>query len=219
MDMIEFWTICSANSIILDKEQIRSIERYRNEMLYWNEKVNMISRKDTENILERHVLHSLSILKYVEIPQRAKCLDVGTGGGFPGLPIKIARPDLHVILVDSIAKKFKMVEMFANHTGLKNVKAIRARVEELTDKRDYYQYFDFIFTRAVGKISEILDWTRKLPKKNAKFVFLKGGDLTDEIKEAKQNHQKLVIKEQNLSLFGIDWFEKEEKKLIICHYE
>ncbi len=217
--MIEFWTICSANSIIMSKQQIRAIERYRDELLYWNEKVNLISRKDIINILVRHLLHSLTILKYVEIPQRAKCLDVGTGGGLPGIPLKIARPDLHMLLVDSMEKKVKMAEMFAKHTSLKNIHVKLSRAEELSTNKEYIGHFDYIFSRAVAPIFELVNWTKKISKKNAKYVFLKGGDLTEEITEAKHIFPRLVIKEQNLSIFGADWFQNEDKKIIVCSFE
>ncbi|MGB9912782.1 MAG: 16S rRNA (guanine(527)-N(7))-methyltransferase RsmG, partial [Candidatus Kapaibacteriota bacterium] len=119
MELTEFWTILSANGIILEVEQLKQIERFVKELTYWNDKINLISRKDIDNILENHILHSLSILKYVEIPQKANTLDVGTGGGLPGIPLKIARPDINMILIDSIAKKIKITDMLAKHTGLR----------------------------------------------------------------------------------------------------
>ncbi|MBK6760935.1 MAG: class I SAM-dependent methyltransferase [Ignavibacteria bacterium] len=116
MTPVDFWTTCSANNIVIDKAQVDALKRYHDELLYWNKKVNMISRKDEENVWERHILHSLTLMKYVTFPQKARVLDVGTGGGLPGLPIKIARPDLKMLLVDSIRKKTSMTDMFAQHT-------------------------------------------------------------------------------------------------------
>lgn len=225
MDLLEFWTICSANGIVFDKEQAHSLERYHNELLYWNEKVNMISRKDTENIYIRHILHSLTIFKYIDFPLKAKCLDVGTGGGLPGIPLKIVRPDIHMVLIDSIGKKIKMSSMFAQHTGLKNIFAVNGRAEELDSNptlpgevRKYLGNFDFIVSRAVAPISELINWTGNQIKSGGKFIFLKGGDLTDEIAEAKQFYKNLVIKEQSISLFGLDWFKEEEKKIVVCEF-
>ena len=150
MDIVEFWTICSANGIVLSKEQIRQIERYRDELVYWNEKVNLISRKDVENVLENHILHSLSVLKYVNLPLKSRCLDLGTGGGLPGIPVSIANPEARMLLVDSIGKKIKITDMLAKHTGNKYIKAMNARVEDLANKKEYNSYFDFVFA---GEIS------------------------------------------------------------------
>ena len=100
MTPLDFWTTCSANDIVLEKEQVDALKRYHDELIYWNAKVNMISRKDEDNVWDRHILHSLAILKYVTIRPKARVLDVGTGGGLPGIPIKIARPDLKMLLVD-----------------------------------------------------------------------------------------------------------------------
>jgi 16S rRNA G527 N7-methylase RsmG len=117
--LVDLWTMLSANGIALSKEQMDVLDRYQRDLRYWNERVNMISRKDADNIWDRHIVHSLSLLKYVSLAPKARVLDVGTGGGLPGIPLKIARPDLRVTMVDSIAKKMKMVEMFAKHTELK----------------------------------------------------------------------------------------------------
>lgn len=216
MDLIKFWTICSANSIVLSEEQIKQFERFEGELRYWNEKVNLISRRDEDNIFERHFLHSLSILKYVDLKDKAQCLDFGTGGGFPGIPLKIAKPDLHFLLVDSIKKKIKITDMFAQHTGLRNIKAITARVEELAMESQNQDKYDYIFARAVGKLERLISWTENMIKPKGKFIFLKGGDLTEEITEANEKFPQLTIKEINISLFGADFFEKEAKKLIIC---
>ena len=216
MDLIKFWTICSANSIVLSEEQIKQFERLESELRYWNEKVNLISRKDEDNIFERHFLHSLSILKYIDLKDKAQCLDFGTGGGFPGIPLKIAKPDLHFLLVDSIKKKIKITDMFAQHTGLRNIKAITARVEELATESQNQKKFDYIFARAVGKLDMLVSWTENLLKQNGKFVFLKGGDLTEEIMITKEKFPRLKIEEISINMFGADFFEKEGKKIVIC---
>ncbi len=216
MDLIEFWTICSANGIILEEEQREQVERYCSELLYWNEKVNMISRQDHENILEKHILHSLALLKYVDIPLKSRCLDVGTGGGLPGIPIGIARPDLHILLVDSIAKKIKMTTMFAAHTGNRKMKAITSRVEDIYKLKDYKEGFDFIFARAVTRIEKLISLTNKIKKKSTKFIFLKGGDLSREIDDALAKNPGLKVKEQMLELVGYNSFAEQEKKLLVC---
>ncbi|OGU13352.1 MAG: 16S rRNA (guanine(527)-N(7))-methyltransferase RsmG [Ignavibacteria bacterium GWB2_35_12] len=218
MDIVEFWTICSANGIVLSKEQIRQIERYRDELVYWNEKVNLISRKDVENVLENHILHSLSVLKYVNLPLKSRCLDLGTGGGLPGIPVSIANPEARMLLVDSIGKKIKITDMLAKHTGNKYIKAMNARVEDLANKKEYNSYFDFVFARAVSDAEQIVRWTKNLLKQNGKIVLFKGGDLSEEIEKLKKSFPKIIIKEQIISLIGYDKFEKEEKKLLVCSF-
>jgi len=156
MDLTEFWTIASGNGIVLDKEQLERIERFAKELVYWNKQVNLISRKDEENVLENHILHSISLLKYLEIPPKSRCLDIGTGGGLPGIPIAIATGNISMLLIDSIAKKIKITNMLAKHTGLRNIEAICMRVENLAQNDKYLEHFDFVFARAVTKISDLL---------------------------------------------------------------
>ncbi len=219
MEITEFWTILSANGIILEKDQLKLIERYVNELIYWNEKVNLISRKDSGNILENHILHCLSILKYVEIPQKARCLDVGTGGGLPGIPIKIARPDLFITLIDSIKKKVKITEMLAKHTGLRNINVVCNRAEEFAKEKNNFSIFDVVFSRAVGKIATVVAWIKNTLKPNGVLVFLKGGELNDEIEGARKMFKNLEINEYLIDLVGYDKFKKDEKKIILCKFK
>lgn len=218
MEMSEFWTICSSNGIILSLEQLKQIERFAGEIVYWNEQVNMISRKDMEHLYERHILHSLTILKYIDLPQRAKCLDIGTGGGFPGTLLAIACPTIRMTLTDSINKKLKIASMLASHTGIKGLNAKCIRVEELADDKNNIRSFDFIFARAVARIGILVGWTEALLKPKGKFVFLKGGDLTDEIAEARERFPYLEFQEIDMNIFGAEWFKNENKKLVIVNH-
>ncbi len=219
MDLVKFWTICSTNSIVLDLEQIKSIERYANELKYWNSKVNLISRKDEDNIFERHILHSLSISKYFDFPNKAKVLDVGTGGGLPGIPLKIANPHIDLLMVDSISKKIKITQMFAQHTGLRKISAICARAEDLAEFQDYRKKFDFVISRAVAKIELIIGWTAKLIKPSAKIILLKGGNLDEEIDSAKKLLNNIKIDVINIDMMGVPYFKEDNKKIIVCSFE
>ena len=218
MDIVKFWTICSANGIILTPDQIKQFERYHRELLYWNEKVNLISRKDEDNIFERHFLHSLAILKYHKIPAKSKCMDFGTGGGLPGIPLKITCGDINMLLVDSIRKKIKITDMFVQHSEMRNIKTICSRVEDLALDQTNQKHYDFIFSRAVAKLDEMIGWVIKMLKPSGKMIFLKGGDLVEEINAAKSKFPSLTIEESKIKLFGADWFEKEDKKILICEY-
>lgn len=219
MELTEFWTILSCNGIILEVEQLRQIERFAKELTYWNEKVNLISRKDIDNLLENHILHSLSALRFIDIPRKAKCLDVGTGGGLPGIPLKIARPDVSMLLMDSIAKKINITNMLAQHTGLKNIEGICRRVEDFSKDKNNWARFDVVLSRGVAKIVTIVSWVKNLVKQNGKIVLYKGGDLSYEIEMAEKMFSNLKVEERLINLIGYDGFEKEQKKIVICWFQ
>jgi len=150
----------------------------------WNEKINIISRKDIDELYERHVLHSLAIAKVIQFESGTKVLDIGTGGGFPGIPLAILFPDVSFHLVDSIGKKIKVVSEIITALQLKNVRAEKSRAEDVLGT------YDFIVSRAVTRLNNFMDWTygkigRVSKNKLANGVlYLKGGDLTTEIDEA-----------------------------------
>lgn len=218
MSKVDFWTACSANGIMVDLPELERLERYHDELRYWNARVNLISRKDEHNIWERHILHSLALLKYVTFPERARVLDVGTGGGLPGIPLKCVRTDLKLTLVDSIAKKVKATQMFAQHTGLKDIKAMTARVEDLGNDQHYRAAFDVIVSRAVARVDLLMTWITPLMKQGATCAFLKGGDLTEEIDEAIANHRGLNARIVSIDMFGVPSFTADHKKIVICRY-
>jgi len=169
----------------LSQLQIQQFEKLLPLYAEWNEKINVISRKDMDNFYERHVLHSLSIAKFISLQPDTKVLDFGTGGGFPGIPLAILFPEVKFHLVDSIGKKIKVVNEVLNSLGLKNVVAEKCRVEELKSK------YDFITCRAVTELSTIIHWTKYLFANQFKnkiangWLLLKGGDVNAEIKAAK----------------------------------
>lgn len=151
----------------------------------WNAQINVISRKDIEELYERHVLHSLGIAKIMEFKPGAEVLDVGTGGGFPGVPLAILFPETEFYLVDSIGKKIKVVNEVSAAIGLKNLKAEHKRAEEVK------QNFDFVVSRAVTRLGGFYPWVKGKFKKDNNhaldngILYLKGGDLTEEIQESK----------------------------------
>jgi len=215
MEFTEFWTICSLNGIILDEAMNRNIQRFQQELMYWNERINLISRQDTKYILEKHILHSLVILKYEKISYKARVIDVGCGAGFPGTILKIARPDIFITLLDSVKKKLKIAEMLARHTSLRNITAIATRVETFSEDPKNWEKFDYIVSRAVATTDKLIQWSNKLLKPNGKFIFLKGGDLEQEINEAKKVFPSYIFNEITIDLIGYDYFKKENKKVLI----
>lgn len=219
MDLIQFWTILSANGIVLDQKQRERIERYANELLHWNSKVNLISRKDEDMILESHILHSLSILKYVDLDGKYECMDLGSGGGLPGIPITIASPKINMLLLDSIKKKMKVTEMLAQHTQLRNIKSKAERVEVIANEKEYQKKFDFVFARGVARLNLIQSWVSPLLKDTGKIVLLKGGELDEEINEAKKHNKSLRVEQYDLDLIAYDHFKKLQKKILICSFD
>lgn len=216
MEFTEFWTLCSSNGIMISKPQIEQLQRYIRELLYWNAQVNLISRADEENVLEKHILHSLSVLKFIDLKPKSRCLDVGTGGGLPGIPLAIVCEGSHFLLIDSIAKKIKMTEMFAKHTGIKTLSALTSRAEELAKQKRYEKSFDFIFSRAVAKTFSVLGWVEPMLKPNGKVVLYKGGDLTDEIEQSEKSYPNYEFSVIPIKLFGTDTFEADDKKFVLC---
>ncbi|RFZ95037.1 16S rRNA (guanine(527)-N(7))-methyltransferase RsmG [Mucilaginibacter conchicola] len=173
---------------------------------FWNNQINVISRKDIDLLYERHVLHSLGIAKVMEFLPGETVLDVGTGGGFPGVPLAIMFPETQFHLVDSIGKKIKVVTEVSSAIGLKNLRASHARAEEVKDK------FDFVVSRAVTQLKDFYPWVKGKFKKESNnklangILYLKGGDLTQEIAEAGLAVQQFYLKDY----FTEDFFETKQ---------
>lgn len=165
----------------LTNKQIEQFELL--EPLYkdWNSKINVISRKDIDELYVRHVLHSLGIAKVQEFKAGSSIMDVGTGGGFPGIPLAILYPDTEFYLIDAIAKKIKVVQEVVDALELKNVKSAQQRAEKVKGE------FDFIVSRAVTNMPDFVKWVRNKVKKQSQhqlkngILYLKGGDLTEEL--------------------------------------
>lgn len=166
----------------LSENQIQQFSKLKQLYVHWNAQINVISRKDIDELYTRHVLHSLGIAKVQAFKANSAILDIGTGGGFPGIPLAILFPESKFHLVDSIGKKIKVVQEVALELGLKNVKGEHIRAEKVKGE------FDFIVSRAVTKMDDFKKWTKgKIAKKNQHelkngILYLKGGDLTEELK-------------------------------------
>lgn len=184
----------------LTATQIEQFAKLQELYTFWNEQINVISRKDTENFYERHVLHSLGVAKVMPFVDGSEILDIGTGGGFPGIPLAILFPTCNFTLVDSIGKKIKVVNEVAQALGLENVKGIHERAEKIPGT------FDFIVSRAVTAMPAFLTWTKGKIKKDNKnelkngILYLKGGDLTEEMKTVMKAYE----------IYELNTFFKEE---------
>jgi 16S rRNA (guanine527-N7)-methyltransferase len=181
---------------------------------YWNERINVVSRKDMENLYERHVLHSLGIAKMIQFRDNSSILDVGTGGGFPGIPLAIMFPSSNFVLVDSIGKKITVVKAVAEALGLKNVEALQTRAEMVDGK------FDFVVSRAVTTLPQFYPWVKNKIKPTGfnqmrnGILYLKGGDVQKEVEQLiKTSRQSAVGSRQSPLAYKIfelsDYFEEE----------
>lgn len=174
----------------------------------WNSKINIISRKDIDQLYVRHVLHSLAIYRFIQFQPGSKILDIGTGGGFPGIPLAIMMPQVQFLLTDSIGKKITVVQEVSQALGLQNVKAQHIRSEQVRDK------FDFVISRAVAEMKDLLAWSQgKLSNKQINaipngLVCLKGGDLKEEFTGLRKDIEIYPLS----SWFKEEFFET--KKLI-----
>jgi 16S rRNA (guanine527-N7)-methyltransferase len=191
----------------LSDEQKRQIELLYPLYTEWNSKINVISRKDIDELYVRHVLHSLSIAKFADFSHCHTVLDIGTGGGFPGIPLAILFPDIQFHLVDSIGKKIQVVTAVAEGLGLKNLKAEQARAEQIHGK------YDVVTCRAVTQLNDFYTWIHKNLKPDSEILCLKGGDLAEEIKTFKTFNPKKKVQTFDLySQFELPFFET--KKLL-----
>ncbi|MBL6660880.1 MAG: 16S rRNA (guanine(527)-N(7))-methyltransferase RsmG [Crocinitomicaceae bacterium] len=172
----------------------------------WNQKINVISRKDIDNFYERHVLHSLAIAKIVTFENESHIMDVGTGGGFPGLPLAILFPEANFTLLDSIGKKLKVIDEIASKLEIHNIETVHSRIEDISIKCDY------IVSRAVTNLPKFIYLTKHLFKKNEKskatIFYLKGGDFENELKQIHQKSKVIDLKD----IYEEEFFET--KKLI-----
>ncbi len=197
----------------LTEDQLGQLLELRDIYVYWNTRINLISRKDIDHFFERHVIHSLCIGKWINFRKDTKVMDLGTGGGFPGIPLAIMFPNSQFTLVDSIGKKIAVVNEVIRTLGLKNTKTEKVRVEEIKDT------FDFITARAVADTGKILRWcagkfnfvqNHSIPNG---LILLKGGDISRELEEAGvQTYTVLPLTE----LVPLSFFEQKYLVYIPC---
>ena|SRR5687767_3346049 len=198
----------------LTPEQVERFSALENLYKTWNSKINLVSRKDIDNLYEKHVLHSLSIAPVFNFSAGTEIIDIGTGGGFPGIPLAIFFPEVKFHLVDSIAKKIMVVRDVVNKTGLTNVTTGQIRVEDVKDRK-----FDFVVSRAVAPLKELWKWSKPLLKNRQSapdnyregkwqspgLIALKGGDLNIEIQESGLRPRLIEI----ANIFAEEYFKEK----------
>ncbi len=237
MDKITFDSILKKNAYSLDENQYALLVEFVELINEWNTKINLISRKDAENIWQKHILGSLSLLFTHQLKREATIVDVGTGGGFPGIPLAICLPTSLFMLVDSIQKKINVVNDVIDKLELPNANAFVGRAEELNMKAVYNRKFDYVTARAVGPIADIVGWTKMFLRTTGEalneipppvlddptkqyiapgaIIIFKGGDITAELEQL-----QIKLKPKSVEVFphviaGIDPMEFLDKKIVI----
>lgn len=223
-------SVCRDNGLQLTDEQVEKLTAYVKQLLEWNSRVNLISRADTANVWA-HVLHSLSILLALQLPSGIRVLDLGTGGGLPGLPLAIVRGDIGFTLLDSVRKKTLAVQDMVSQLAITNVQVVNARAEKLSSDVAG-KGFDSILARGVASLTELVKWSLPLVRRNRpsemhgdqinrkvlrlpSLVALKGGDLVQEIQQAKTKLKLKGVSVVDLNFEGIEEAGLSEKKIVI----
>ncbi len=223
-----FVSVCRENGLEIDDKKISLLELYVEELTIWNQKINLISRKDVENLWLRHILSSVSFFFKFSFARNSEVVDIGTGGGLPGIPIAIIRPDVNVALLDSINKKVKAVADIIKAVGIKNARTICGRAEVLSVEKEYKGTFDYVTARAVAPAEKIVKWCLPLLKKGnsdgaekgagpvvlekGSIILWKGGDVEREIESASHTIKAGSISVYANSIEGgkdIDLFDKK----------
>ncbi len=225
-----FVSVCANNGLILSDEQAASFEHYFRLLLSWNSRVNLISRKDEQNFYVHHALNCISFLFSRKLKSDARILDLGTGGGLPGIPLKIIYKDLSFALLDSIAKKTAALRDIVDKMALQKVEVVTGRAENLAQSDEFQGKFDYVITRAAGKLDELANWSRGFLKRSeaafdgdrmipvGTLIVLKGGTIDEELRAARRFKFVEAIEVDEIAFDGMDELENKEKKIILVRY-
>jgi 16S rRNA (guanine(527)-N(7))-methyltransferase RsmG len=234
----KFWfrTLCVKSGFTPTDLQLEQLDQYVNLLLDWNKKINLISRKDEENVWTYHILHSVSPLFKVKMMEGSRIVDIGSGGGLPGIPLKILRPDISLFCLDSTRKKTNAVSQMVDELKIKNVNVICGRAEEVGLQSEYLHKFDFVIARAVCQLNELIALSINFLKKRnysssfenmisgglidpnpPALIAFKGGDLTKEIDLAKRQYPQVNINAINLTFIASEQFIAANKKILLVH--
>jgi len=234
-EKVRLGTTCAQNGLKLTEEQLVLLENLRAGLLDWNQKINLISRRDEENFWTSHLLHCLALLFKVDLLPASLVLDLGTGGGLPGLPLKIAQPDLMVTLLDSTQKKINVVKDLVSTLGLSGVNTIWGRAEEIGKMKEHNHRYDVVLARAVASLKDLVRWSGPFLKTvgtqdrpvgefrgedkrridRPTLIAFKGGDLEGEIRQIRKLPQVKNITVLDLTLKGSSQLEGGDKKVVL----
>ena len=201
----------------LNELQINQMYKYMNLMLEWNEKINLTAITEQEEIIQKHFIDSLTIAKYID--KNAKIIDVGTGAGFPGIPLKIVREDLDITLLDSLNKRIKFLDEVINELELKDIKTAHARVEEFGKNKEYRESFDYAISRAVANLGTLSEYMLPLVKKCGKCICMKGLNVETELNESKKAIEVLGGTITKVDSFNLPFSDISRNVIIINKVE
>jgi 16S rRNA (guanine527-N7)-methyltransferase len=212
--------LLQATGVEISVTQQDQLRAYAALLLEWNARINLISRKDQDELWRKHILHSLAVLVHLALPKQGFVTDIGSGGGLPGIPLAIMLPDTQFLLTDSVGKKIRAVAEMAAGLGLTNVVTVHGRVEDDVVLDRYAGKADLVTARAVTRLEALVRWSRPLlsARGERRLIVWKGGDLKEEITEARRNPVLSAINEIAIDIPGEPMFVAEEKKLLDIHY-
>ncbi|HWP81810.1 MAG TPA: 16S rRNA (guanine(527)-N(7))-methyltransferase RsmG [Bacteroidota bacterium] len=230
-----FFSICRRNSISLSDSQLTAFQKYADLLLEWNKKINLISRRDEEHLWERHILHSVSLAFHVNLPPSADLLDLGSGGGLPGIPLKILYPHLRITLLDSIQKKVLALQDIIRQLSLEETTAVWARVEDFAKQVPNKHSFDIVVARGVAPLYQLIQWSRPLLRQQGEItriasrndrielhppvlIAYKGGDVESEIRKARQLVDAESISTIKLRFNGEEDLPLVDKRIVIVSF-
>ncbi|MGH2568675.1 MAG: 16S rRNA (guanine(527)-N(7))-methyltransferase RsmG [Bacteroidota bacterium] len=232
-----FSKVCWKNGVLVSDRQLQQIQRYVDLLLQWNKKVNLVSRRDEKHIWQNHILHCASLLFKLAFPKDAKVVDIGTGGGLPGIPLKILRPDLQVTMIDATQKKVNAVQSILSELALVGISVFWGRAEEAGKKPDFIGVFDVVVARAVAPLSNLVKWSMPFLKKSdgkwaaasdgkqeklavvpPVLVAMKGGELKEEIEQVRRDKAVHGVNVVNLVYAGSEQILLSDKKVVLVFY-
>lgn len=200
IQILEKW--CRENSISISDSQISAFEIYADMLIEWNKKMNLTAITEENEIAVKHFIDSLSVLKYIDIKQNATMIDIGTGAGFPGIPLKIVHPDINLTLLDSLNKRLIFLNEVSRAINIK-VDIIHARAEDLSQKPEYREKFDYAVSRAVANLPSLCEYCIPYVKKGGMFISMKGSDGEKELELAKNAVELLGGRSNNIYKFNL----------------
>ena len=217
--------ISARNGVALEDEALKKLMEFVRMVREWNTRVNLISRRDVDNIWEAHVLHSLSILFECPLPGGCAVLDLGSGGGLPGIPLKIARPDLSLTMLDATRKKIEAVTDMVSRLGLDGSRGVWGRAEDASVRKDLGDGFDVVVARAVAPLQDLVRWSRPFLRRTGigdtkmpRLIALKGGDLEKEVGLVTRNGGVGEVSVKALTFAGAETIPGIDKKIVSVYF-